>query len=286
NENPEPMVCESSRLSQEGRRRRFNLHLCISCGTMAHHIYYNSSPHAEDISLLCMVFFLIVVIYKMFQIPCPLPLDVINMTVNSTVAQMNSTVCMPKYFFFNSQTVYAVPILTFAFVCHPAILPMYEELRDRSRMKMQNVANVSFFAMFVMYLLAALFGYLTFNNAVESELLHTYSKVYRFDVVLLIVRLAVLTAVTLSVPVVLFPIRTSVNHLLCASRVQLSGVNVFVIFESMMSVQKIGAAVFLASGFIVIGRLRNWSRGRPVPKDGKSSQVTSDSLLLPQIDAY
>uniref|UniRef100_A0AAR2JX51 Sodium-coupled neutral amino acid symporter 2 n=1 Tax=Pygocentrus nattereri TaxID=42514 RepID=A0AAR2JX51_PYGNA len=206
----------------------------------------------KNISLLCMVFFLIVVIYKMFQIPCPLPLDVINMTVNSTVAQMNSTVCMPKYFFFNSQTVYAVPILTFAFVCHPAILPMYEELRDRSRMKMQNVANVSFFAMFVMYLLAALFGYLTFNNAVESELLHTYSKVYRFDVVLLIVRLAVLTAVTLSVPVVLFPIRTSVNHLLCASRVQLSGVNVFVIFESMMSVQKIGAAVFLASGFIVM----------------------------------
>lgn len=28
------------------------------------------------------------------------------------------------------QTVYAVPILTFAFVCHPAILPMYEELKE------------------------------------------------------------------------------------------------------------------------------------------------------------
>lgn len=41
---------------------------------------------------------------------------------------------------------------------------------------------------------------------VEPELLHTYSKVYRVDVVLLIVRLAVLTAVTLTVPVVLFPV--------------------------------------------------------------------------------
>lgn len=29
---------------------------------------------------------------------------------------------------------------------------------------MQNVANVSFLAMFIMYLLAALFGYLTFNS--------------------------------------------------------------------------------------------------------------------------
>lgn len=41
---------------------------------------------------------------------------------------------------------------------------------------------------------------------VEPELLHTYSKVYKWDVVLLIVRLAVLTAVTLTVPVVLFPV--------------------------------------------------------------------------------
>ena len=41
---------------------------------------------------------------------------------------------------------------------------------------------------------------------VEPELLHTYSKVYKADVILLIVRLAVLTAVTLTVPVVLFPV--------------------------------------------------------------------------------
>lgn len=37
-------------------------------------------------------------------------------------------------------------------------------LNSRSRKKMQSVANVSFLAMFIMYLLAALFGYLTFNS--------------------------------------------------------------------------------------------------------------------------
>ncbi|XP_028426748.1 sodium-coupled neutral amino acid symporter 2 isoform X1 [Perca flavescens] len=186
--------------------------------------------YTSGLSLLCMVFFLIVVIIKKFQIPCPLPVDVsaLNETIkvlNTTLSQLNTTAvdysedaCTPKYFVFNSQTVYAVPILSFAFVCHPAILPMYEELKDRSRKKMQGVANVSFLAMFIMYLLAALFGYLTFNVNVEPELLHTYSKIYKADVVLLIVRLAVLTAVTLTVPVVLFPIRTSVNHLLCASK--------------------------------------------------------------------
>ncbi|TNM91694.1 hypothetical protein fugu_020074 [Takifugu bimaculatus] len=207
--------------------------------------------YTSGLSLLCMVFFLIVVIIKKFQIPCPLPLDeALNDTLkvlNANHSQLNATdysecACTPKYFVFNSQTVYAVPILTFAFVCHPSILPMYEELKDRSRKKMQGVANVSFLAMFIMYLLAALFGYLTFNAHVEPEMLHTYSKVFKADVVLLIVRLAVLAAVTLTVPVVLFPIRTSVNQLLCASKdfswirhcaitlVLLAGTNALVIF--------------------------------------------------------
>lgn len=41
---------------------------------------------------------------------------------------------------------------------------------------------------------------------VEDELLHAYSRVYTFDVLLLMVRLAVLVAVTLTVPIVLFPV--------------------------------------------------------------------------------
>lgn len=42
---------------------------------------------------------------------------------------------------------------------------------------------------------------------VQSELLHTYSRVDPLDVLILLVRLAVLVAVTLTVPVVLFPVR-------------------------------------------------------------------------------
>lgn len=43
--------------------------------------------------------------------------------------------------------------------------------------------------------------------SVESELLHTYSRIGSRDVLILCVRLAVLVAVTLTVPVVLFPVR-------------------------------------------------------------------------------
>ncbi|XP_069485932.1 sodium-coupled neutral amino acid symporter 2 [Ambystoma mexicanum] len=190
--------------------------------------------YTSGLSLMCMLFFLIVVIYKKFQIPCPLELDHdLNATVNHSLAVLASTyaplqemadnftsddLCKPKYFVWNSQTVYAVPILTFSFVCHPAVLPIYEELKGRSRQRMMNVSNVSFFAMFLMYLLAALFGYLTFYGNVEPELLHTYSHVKDAGVILLIVRLAVLVAVTLTVPVVIFPIRSSINQLLCAGK--------------------------------------------------------------------
>lgn len=48
---------------------------------------------------------------------------------------------------------------------HPSLL----HPNSRSRRKMQGVANVSFLAMFLMYLLAALFGYLTFNGELGRE---------------------------------------------------------------------------------------------------------------------
>ncbi|XP_066490054.1 sodium-coupled neutral amino acid symporter 2 [Tiliqua scincoides] len=268
--------------------------------------------YTSGFSLLCMVFFLIVVICKKFQIPCGLDHDIVNATLNITLEHLSTTglvhgtelnattddVCTPKYFIINSQTVYAIPILTFSFVCHPAILPIYEELKSRSRRRMMKVSNVSFFAMFLMYLLAALFGYLTFYGNVEPELLHTYSAVLGSDILLLVVRLAVLMAVTLTVPVVIFPIRSSVTQLMCSKKefswirhtaitlAVLVFTNILVIFvptirdifgfigasaaamlifilpsafyiklvkkEPMKSVQKIGAALFLISGVLVM----------------------------------
>ncbi|XP_007503939.1 sodium-coupled neutral amino acid symporter 2 isoform X2 [Monodelphis domestica] len=182
--------------------------------------------YTSGFSLLCMVFFLIVVMCKKFQISCPF--EAMNETAHLTATftsspetlfnSTNDDSCEPRYFIFNSQTVYAVPILTFSFVCHPAILPIYEELKGRSRRRMMNVSKISFFAMFLMYLLAALFGYLTFYGHVEPELLHTYSSVLGADIILLIVRLAVLMAVTLTVPVVIFPIRSSIIQLLCPAK--------------------------------------------------------------------
>uniref|UniRef100_A0A673N6V0 Sodium-coupled neutral amino acid transporter 3-like n=1 Tax=Sinocyclocheilus rhinocerous TaxID=307959 RepID=A0A673N6V0_9TELE len=152
--------------------------------------------YTSGFSLSCMVFFLISVIYKKFVTECP---D--EHSYNKTVPTENN------YY----HTAFTIPIMAFAFVCHPEVLPIYTELKNPSKKRMQNVANISILAMFVMYLVTAIFGYLTFYGNVKSELLEMYSKK---DTLMLCVRLAVLIAVTLTVPVVLFPIRRAVLQLL------------------------------------------------------------------------
>ncbi|GAB1294657.1 Sodium-coupled neutral amino acid transporter 3 [Apodemus speciosus] len=184
--------------------------------------------YSSGFSLSCMVFFLIAVIYKKFQVPCPLAHNLANATSNFShvaVAEEKAQLqgepdaaaeafCTPSYFTLNSQTAYTIPIMAFAFVCHPEVLPIYTELKDPSKRKMQHISNLSIAVMYVMYFLAALFGYLTFYDGVESELLHTYSKVDPFDVLILCVRVAVLIAVTLTVPIVLFPVRRAIQQML------------------------------------------------------------------------
>uniref|UniRef100_A0A8C5NA87 Sodium-coupled neutral amino acid transporter 3-like n=1 Tax=Gouania willdenowi TaxID=441366 RepID=A0A8C5NA87_GOUWI len=170
--------------------------------------------YTSGFSLSCMVFFLAAVIYKKFNIPCPF----VDFAFNSTVSAVNvSTMdpggevdpaCIPK------MTAYTIPILAFAFVCHPEVLPIYTELRNPTQKKMQHVANISITVMYVMYFLAALFGYLTFYGEVEAELLHTYSRIDPYDTLILCVRVAVLTAVTLTVPIVLFPVRRAIQQMI------------------------------------------------------------------------
>uniref|UniRef100_A0A8C8IA13 Amino acid transporter transmembrane domain-containing protein n=1 Tax=Oncorhynchus tshawytscha TaxID=74940 RepID=A0A8C8IA13_ONCTS len=156
--------------------------------------------YTSGFSLSCMVFFLISV-----SLLCHQPS---NQSANQLI--LNHLI----HGLFCFQTAYTIPILAFAFVCHPEVLPIYTELRDATKKRMQTVANISILAMFVMYGLTAIFGYLTFFGGVDSELLHTYIKVDPLDTLILCVRMAVLVAVTLTVPVVLFPIRRALLQLL------------------------------------------------------------------------
>ncbi|MGH0189363.1 UNVERIFIED_CONTAM: hypothetical protein FKN15_035167 [Acipenser sinensis] len=110
--------------------------------------------YTSGFSLSCMVFFLCVVIYKKFQIPCPFFEFSFNTTesLNSSTSMEHSVGyqnghtqmeadpdCSPRMFTLNSQTAYTIPILAFAFVCHPEVLPIYTELRKNPALSAPQV---------------------------------------------------------------------------------------------------------------------------------------------------
>uniref|UniRef100_A0A8C7RB98 Solute carrier family 38 member 3b n=1 Tax=Oncorhynchus mykiss TaxID=8022 RepID=A0A8C7RB98_ONCMY len=168
--------------------------------------------YTSGFSLSCMVFFLSAVrLFLHSPLPPLLPLPLLSFL--SPPFSSSLGVCV-----FPSQTAYTIPILAFAFVCHPEVLPIYTELRNPSQRRMQHVSNLSILVMYTMYFLAALFGYLTFYGKTETELLHTYSRIDPYDTLILCVRLAVLTAVTLTVPIVLFPVRRALNQMFFSSK--------------------------------------------------------------------
>ncbi|XP_053476187.1 probable sodium-coupled neutral amino acid transporter 6 isoform X3 [Ictalurus furcatus] len=132
----------------------------------------------------------------------------------------NSSVsdCSARLFIFSSKSAYAVPTMAFSFLCHTAILPIYCELQRPTKRRMQNVANVSISLSFLVYLVSALFGYLTFYGQVDSELLRGYGVYLPRDVLVMSVRLAILLAVLLTVPLIHFPARKAVLTLFRGER--------------------------------------------------------------------
>ncbi|XP_039527911.1 probable sodium-coupled neutral amino acid transporter 6 isoform X3 [Pimephales promelas] len=159
--------------------------------------------YTSSLAFFFMLFFTVVVVVKKWSIPCPLPL-------NSTMSlSLNTSECTPQLFAISSKSAYAVPTMAFSFLCHTAVLPIYCELHRPTKRRMQNVTNVSIFLSFVVYLISALFGYLTFYTHVESELLLGYDTYLPRDVLVMSVRLAILLAVLLTVPLIHFPARKS-----------------------------------------------------------------------------
>ncbi|KAM8916360.1 putative sodium-coupled neutral amino acid transporter 6 isoform 2-T2 [Spinachia spinachia] len=170
----------------------------------------------SSFSFFFMLYFAIVVVIKKWSIPCPLPYNVT--TPSGAIQISNSSDCTPKLFVISSKSAYTIPTMAFSFLCHTAILPIYCELNQPTRARMQNVTNVSIGLSFVLYLISALFGYLTFYAHVDSELLLGYDVYLPRDVMVITVRLAILLSVMLTVPLIHFPARKAAILLLFGGR--------------------------------------------------------------------
>lgn len=166
--------------------------------------------YTSSLAFFFMLFFTVVVVIKKWSIPCPLP---VNSTINIYEMTSNASECTPRLFVFNTKGAYAVPTMAFSFLCHTAILPIYCELKRPTKRRMQRVANVSISLSFLVYFMSALFGYLTFYDKVESQLLQGYDIYLPRDTLVMLVRLAILLAVLLTVPLIHFPARKAVQML-------------------------------------------------------------------------
>ncbi|GAB5572918.1 probable sodium-coupled neutral amino acid transporter 6 isoform X7 [Prionailurus iriomotensis] len=177
--------------------------------------------YTSSLSFFFMVFFAVVhnwqskhcidVIIKKWSIPCPLPLNYVEQSFQISNATDD---CKPKLFHFSKESAYAIPTMAFSFLCHTSILPIYCELQSPSKKRMQNATNTAIALSFLIYFISALFGYLTFYDKVASELLQGYSKYLPHDVVVMAVKLCILFAVLLTVPLIHFPARRALMMML------------------------------------------------------------------------
>uniref|UniRef100_A0A672ZPI1 Solute carrier family 38 member 6 n=1 Tax=Sphaeramia orbicularis TaxID=375764 RepID=A0A672ZPI1_9TELE len=165
--------------------------------------------YTSSLAFFFMVYFTVVIVVKKWSIPCPLPHNISNSSDSD---------CTPKLFVISSKSAYAIPTMAFSFLCHTAVLPIYCELDRPTKARMQNVTNVGISLSFLLYLISALFGYLTFYAHVESELLLSYDRYLPRDVLVMTVRLAILLSVLLTVPLIHFPARKAAILILFGGR--------------------------------------------------------------------
>ncbi|XP_021058045.1 probable sodium-coupled neutral amino acid transporter 6 isoform X2 [Mus pahari] len=167
--------------------------------------------YTSSLSFFFMVFFALVVVVKKWAVPCPVTVNCINAVFQISNATDD---CKPKLFHFSKESIYAIPTMAFSFLCHTSVLPIYCELQSPSKKRMQNVTNTAIALSFLVYFVSALFGYLTFYDKVESELLQGYSKYLPHDVIVMAVKLCILFAVLLTVPLIHFPARKALMMVL------------------------------------------------------------------------
>ncbi|XP_009331027.1 PREDICTED: probable sodium-coupled neutral amino acid transporter 6 [Pygoscelis adeliae] len=166
--------------------------------------------YTSSLSFFFMVYFALVIMIKKWSIPCPLPPS----SAIETLQVSNSTGdCKAKLFHLSKEERKVANMVPSSMSVHCPDLNNLEKkghLLSPSKSRMQNVTVTGIGLSFVIYFMSALFGYLTFYDKVDSELLQGYSRYLPHDIVIMTVKVAILFAVLLTVPLIHFPARKAV----------------------------------------------------------------------------
>jgi solute carrier family 38 (sodium-coupled neutral amino acid transporter), member 4 len=116
----------------------------------------------------------------------------------------------------------ALPIICFAFLCHPNMFPIYQQLDGATHQRMAVVSRCSILLSTLVYLVVGIFGYLTFlrRAQTEADLLNLYDVGTGswFSMTLLGSRVGYGLAIILSYPIMLYELRHIVGLLVFGER--------------------------------------------------------------------
>jgi len=106
----------------------------------------------------------------------------------------------------------ALPVFCFSFVCHLNVLPVYDQLRQRSPTKMRGVFTHAINGAALLYSLCGIFGYLRFScSKVPGNILSFTGGFDSDDTIIAVARIAESFTCTLALPLIQYPTRTALH---------------------------------------------------------------------------
>ncbi|ORY90048.1 transmembrane amino acid transporter protein-domain-containing protein [Lobosporangium transversale] len=117
-----------------------------------------------------------------------------------------------QYFKFSGQFFTTLPIFVFAFTCHQNIFSCYNELTDNGQSMLNRIITSSIGAAVGVYHVIGVLGYLTFGNAVGSNIIQMYNS----SMLVTIGRIAIVVLVMFSFPLQCHPCRACLDKVLFA----------------------------------------------------------------------
>lgn len=94
----------------------------------------------------------------------------------------------------------AIPIVVYAYTCHPNVLPIFLELKNANHKRMNKVLTRAIGLSLFMYLLLGAFVYLTFKNQLAHSNGNFLQNDYHADASMLIASIGMSVSITMAIP--------------------------------------------------------------------------------------
>jgi len=197
-----------------------------------HHFRYSSF-----FSLLAVIYLMFVVVFRSTE----------SLSDRNIDWRCTETSCL-SWANFTLDLFGAIPIITFAFTCQMNIFPIFEELLHPTPKRMTGVSVWSLSIAAVSYLIVGVFGYMTFFDDVDGNILLNYEI---DDPVVIAGRIGLGLAIFFSYPLIAHSCLNSIDSLFFAEK-EFSWIR-RIIFVVIVTMGSLAVAIFVENVALIFG---------------------------------